>query len=131
MKQRALTFLLGQRDRHGLWRHWTKDHPFFRQLPPDMDDTCCVSAALAGAGSAEVADPALLLANRDAQGMFLTWIMPRARWTGAAHMRVTWVQLRHLVTLWFLLQKNLGGAGGRRCRRQRQLPPLSRRLPGA
>ncbi len=70
MRQRALAFLLTQRDRHGRWRHWTTDHPFFRQLPPDMDDTCCVSAALAGAGSTEGADPALLLANRDAGGMF-------------------------------------------------------------
>lgn len=111
MRQRALAFLLTQRDRHGLWRHWTKDHPFFRQLPPDMDDTCCVSAALAAAGSAEIADPALLLANRDAEGMFLTWIMPRARWTGRAHMRVTLPQLRHLVTLWFFFKKTSAAPG--------------------
>lgn len=111
MRDRALAFLLAQRDRHGLWRHWTTGHPFFRQLPPDMDDTCCVSAALAGAGSAEGADPALLLANRDAQGMFLTWIMPRARWTGAAHMRVTLPQLRHLVTLWFFFKKTSAAPG--------------------
>ncbi len=58
MRARARAFLLAQRDRHGLWRQWTSDHPYFRQLPPDMDDTCCVSAALAGAGSKEVADPA-------------------------------------------------------------------------
>ncbi|WCM27088.1 hypothetical protein NDN01_24425 [Sphingomonas sp. QA11] len=105
MRDRGLAFLLAQRDRHGLWRHWTRDHPFFRQLPPDMDDTCCVSAALATAGSTDGADPALLLANRDAQGMFLTWIMPRARWMGRAHMRVTLPQLRHLVTLWFFFKK--------------------------
>jgi hypothetical protein len=111
MRQRALAFLLTQRDRHGLWRHWTKDHPFFRQLPPDMDDTCCVSAALAAGGSAEIADPALLLANRDAEGMFLTWIMPRARWTGLTHMRVTLPQLRHLVTLWFFFKKTSAAPG--------------------
>jgi hypothetical protein len=111
MRQRALAFLLAQRDRHGLWRHWTKDHPFFRQLPPDMDDTCCVSAALAGAGSAEGADQALLLANRDAQGMFLTWIMPRPRWTSLAHVRVTLPQLRHLVTLWFFFKKTSAAPG--------------------
>ena len=111
MRQRARAFLLTQRDRHGLWRHWTTDHPFYRQLPPDMDDTCCVSAALAGAGSAEAADPSLLLANRDAQGMFLTWIMPRARWTGAAHMRVTVPQLRHLATLWFFFKKTSAAPG--------------------
>lgn len=111
MRGRARAFLRTQRDRHGLWRHWTTDHPFFRQLPPDMDDTCCVSAALAAAGSAEVADPALLLANRDAHGMFLTWIMPRARWTGPTHMRVTLPQLRHLVTLWFFFKKTSAAPG--------------------
>jgi hypothetical protein len=111
MKQRALAFLLTQRDRHGLWRHWTTDHPFFRQLPPDMDDTSCVSAALAAAGSTEVADPMLLLANRNRDGMFLTWIMPRARWTGLAHLRVTLPQLRHLATLWFFFKKTSAAPG--------------------
>jgi hypothetical protein len=111
MRDRALAFLLAQRDRHGLWRHWTKDHPFFCQLPPDMDDTCCVSAALAATGSTEIADPVLLQANRDAEGMFLTWIMPRARWTGHPHMRVTLPQLRHLVTLWFFFKKTSAAPG--------------------
>jgi len=111
MCDRARAFLLAQRDRHGLWRHWTKDHPFFRQLPPDMDDSCCVSAALAGAGSTEGADPALLLANRDARGLFLTWIMPRPRWTTAAHIRATLPQLRHLLTLWFFFKKTSAAPG--------------------
>lgn len=111
MRGRALAFLLAQRDRHGLWRHWTRDHPFFRQLPPDMDDTSCASAALAAAGSSEGADPALLLANRDARGLFLTWITPRRRWTGRAHMRVTLPQLRHLVTLWFFFKKTSAAPG--------------------
>src|SRR5437763_13265539 len=32
--ERALGFLLDQRDPRGVWRHWTRDHPYFAMLPP-------------------------------------------------------------------------------------------------
>lgn len=99
MRDKAIGFLLRQRDRHGLWRHWTTDHPWFRQLPPDLDDTSCASAVLARAGRNEGSSPALLLANRDGHGRFRTWVIPRLRWTGKAHVRATAPQLRNLAVL--------------------------------
>jgi hypothetical protein len=86
-------------DAHGLWRHWTRDHPQYRSLPPDLDDTSCASAALAGAGQSMPDNRALLLANRARDGRFLTWVVPRPRWTGGRHMRLVLRQLRHLPTL--------------------------------
>lgn len=99
VRARAEDFLLAEMDRHGLWRHWTRDHPHFKSLPPDLDDTACASAALAGAGKAVPDNRALLLANRDSAGRFFTWLSPRPRWTRWRHMAVTLRQLRHLPTL--------------------------------
>ena len=99
LASRAHDFLLAEMDGNGLWRHWTRAHPHFRSLPPDLDDTSCASAALAGAGRGIPDNRGLLLANRAQDGRFLTWIVPRPRWTGGPHMRLVLRQLRHLPTL--------------------------------
>jgi hypothetical protein len=96
---RACRFLRDEMDRHGLWRHWIRDHPHYPSLPPDLDDTSCASAALAGAGRGFPDNRGLLLANRARDGRFLTWMVPRPRWTGGRHMRLVLRQLRHLPTL--------------------------------
>jgi len=97
--ERAHDFLVREMDGDGLWRHWTRDHPHFASLPPDLDDTSCAAATLAQAGRQlpEIRD--LLLANRDGRGRFFTWIVPRPRWTGARHASLVARQLRHLPTL--------------------------------
>ena len=104
LRERALTFLLGQMDGHGLWRHWTTEHPHCRELPPDLDDTCCASAALFRGGHV-VDNRELLLANRDSRGLFLTWVAPRLAWTQATHMKVTLAQLRHAPTLYLFFKR--------------------------
>jgi hypothetical protein len=95
---RACRFLLDEKDPNGLWRHWTRGHEHAGSLPPDLDDTSCASAALAAAGT-PVANRDILLANRRGDGLFLTWVIPRLRWTGAAHARAWLPQLAHLPTL--------------------------------
>lgn len=95
---RAQRFLMAERDGDHLWRHWTREHDFYAQLPPDLDDTSCASAVMARAGLSPD-NRALILANRNTRGLFFTWIAPRPRWTGAAHMKVTLAQLRHALTL--------------------------------
>jgi hypothetical protein len=91
---RATRFLLDQRDRHGAWRHWTRNHPYFAALPPDLDDTSCASAVLTRNGARNAVDPQLLLSNRNRHGLFYTWIVPRLRWTSAPHRRIVLEQLR-------------------------------------
>jgi hypothetical protein len=97
--ERACGFLLAEMDRHGLWRHWTREHPHYRSLPPDLDDTSCASAVLARAGHRIPHNRALLLANRNRRGRFFTWVVPRPRWTGLRHMKLVMAQLRHAATL--------------------------------
>lgn len=110
IRRRALAFLAAERDCNGLWRHWTREHPHCAQLPPDLDDTSCASAA--------IADPAVLggnreimLCNRRRDGLFLTWILPRLRPGCAAHRRATWPQLRHLATLFLFFRRTSARPG--------------------
>lgn len=104
-RRRGLAFLRREMDRHGLWRHWTRAHPYHRQLPPDLDDTSCASLALSEAGEDFPANRALLLANRNGEGLFYTWIAPRLAWTGRRHMAVTLPQLAHAPTLWLFFRR--------------------------
>src|SRR5438874_3052053 len=50
MRDRAVDFLHGEMDGHGLWRYWSHDYPHLHNLPPDLDDTCVASAVLKCAG---------------------------------------------------------------------------------
>lgn len=110
VRARACRFLLDEMDRNHLWRHWTRDHEQARSLPADVDDTSCASAALAAEGAA-VANRDILLANRRGDGLFHTWIIPRLRWTGAAHARATLPRLAHLPTLYLFFRRTSAAPG--------------------
>jgi hypothetical protein len=92
--ERAVRFLVEQRNPRGVWHHWRRDHSNFTGLPPDLDDTSCASEILARHGVSGTADRRIFLENRNPQGLFYTWILPRLRWTSAPHRRVALDQLR-------------------------------------
>jgi hypothetical protein len=104
VRERACAFLRAEMDGNGLWRHWTRDHPHHSSLPPDLDDTSCASAALAACGTAPD-NRSILLDNRTRFGLFLTWVLPRLRWTGPAHRRAALPQLAHLATLFLFFRR--------------------------
>jgi hypothetical protein len=74
---RALDFLLREMEPDGLWRHPSSDKPGHHYTPLDVDDTSIASAALAAAGRRFPDNRAFLSAQRDRDGLFLTWIV---RW---------------------------------------------------
>jgi hypothetical protein len=74
---RAADFIESHMLRFGLWRYSPK---YGGGYPPDVDDTAIVSHALAVAGRPVPNNRHLLLANRDARGLFFTWFAPRLRW---------------------------------------------------
>jgi SAM-dependent methyltransferase len=82
VRDRALDFLLHEMEPRGLWKHWTREHPYHHQLPPDLDDTSCASAALARARRGFPDNRPILLRNRNRRGLFYTW-------------KLTLAQLRH------------------------------------
>lgn len=79
LAQRAGKFLFSQMLPGGLWRFWTQDHPGARGMPPDVDDTACITNLLQRMGYSLPDNRALLAANRSSEDLFYTWILPRRR----------------------------------------------------
>jgi hypothetical protein len=77
MIARALDFLAAEMEGPGLWRYWSSRNPRHRQLPPDLDDVCCISHILQAHGRPVPANRPIILANRDEAGAFYTWLAPR------------------------------------------------------
>jgi hypothetical protein len=93
---RAITFLVAEMEPPGLWRYWTRQNPSHAIIPPDLDDTACVSLVLRQYGRTVPANRDIFLANRSPAGLFYTWVTPR--WRMPAHLpfwRVTVPQLLH------------------------------------
>lgn len=78
MTKRALRFLQAEMEGPGLWRYWSSRNRQHKLLPPDLDDTCCVSFVLKRHHRPLPPNRAILLANRSQEGMFHTWLVPRA-----------------------------------------------------
>lgn len=75
--EHAAGFLVRQRLPGGVWKFWSRCNKGSATIPADVDDTCVVSTALWDAGAKAASDRRITLANRDAEGRFLTWIQPR------------------------------------------------------
>ncbi len=74
---RAVAFLRRERERSAQWRYWSRSSDLYDYTPPDVDDTACCSLAVATRGDSTAENVAVLLANRDADGRFYTWLLPR------------------------------------------------------
>lgn len=95
LRNRACAFIEAQRERHGVWRHWTRGHAQFHYVPPDLDDTSVACVALRQNGRPVPDNRALFVANRDDRGLFFSWISLRARWVpNAAYW---WISLVHML----------------------------------
>jgi hypothetical protein len=77
MIDRAIQHLCDEMSGPGVWRYWTKEHPYFNNIPPDLDDMSCISELLRLRGIPFPDNRSLFLANRDHQGLFYTWLIPR------------------------------------------------------
>ena len=74
----AAAFLLDQMQAGGLWTYWTSYHPRHTEAPPDLDSTSCASWALRSLGREFPSSAALFLDHRTPEGLFYTWLIPRA-----------------------------------------------------
>ncbi len=75
MRSKALNFLEAEMESTGTWRFWSSKNPSRRIIPPDMDDTCCISFILKKYGKAPK-NLDLILGSRNKQGLFYTWFLP-------------------------------------------------------
>lgn len=106
MKAKALEFLRAEMEFPGIWRYRSSHNTRKKRIPPDLDDTCCISHALEQNGIAFPNNKKLILANRNKEGLFYTWLVPR--WTTQLNPTYWFVALREalsFITLYFFWQK--------------------------
>ncbi len=78
---KAAAFLVSEMEWGGVWRYWSSRQFKHTRLPPDLDDTACISFALESAGDHPLNNAWAFRANRDAAGRFKTWLFPTwANW---------------------------------------------------
>jgi hypothetical protein len=82
---RAANFLMSEKQAGALWKFWTSRHPGCLAITPDMDDTAMVSLALQDAGQKIPRNLPVFHGNRNASGLFYTWILRRP-----SHLRSPW-----------------------------------------
>ncbi|HEV2814495.1 MAG TPA: hypothetical protein VGW10_14665 [Solirubrobacteraceae bacterium] len=75
---RAVARLAALMEPGGVWRHWAPEERRHHVVAPDADDTACISVLLRDRGIPFPDNRELLLANRDPEGRFYTWMV--ARW---------------------------------------------------
>lgn len=72
----GLDFLHRRQLPGGLWRFWTASHPGSPGIPPDTDDTACITHLLRRLGITVPDNRGCLLSNRDREGRFRTGTEP-------------------------------------------------------
>ncbi len=74
MMERGCRFLEADMDPGGLWRYWSRKNDKRYIIPPDLDDTACISHLLATRGIAIPDNRGLFFDSRDSRGRFYTWL---------------------------------------------------------
>jgi len=75
--EKAVSFILSEMEFGGVWRYWTSRQHKHHRLPPDLDDTACISDALRRVGQPAPSNGWVFSCMRDSAGHFKTWILPR------------------------------------------------------
>ncbi len=86
--KKGIKFLTSEMDEGGLWRYWTRKNPKRSIIPPDLDDTSCISALLKSHGVAIPDNHWLFYHSRDKRGAFFTWLYK------ADTLRKKWLSLK-------------------------------------
>jgi len=106
MKAKVLEFLTNEMEFPGIWRYWSSYNAQHHVIPPDLDDICCISHAFEEHRIPFRNNKKLILANRNKQGLFYTWLVPR--WTTQLNPSYWFVVLREalsFITLYHFWQK--------------------------
>lgn len=77
MRRKGIDFLTREAEAPGVWRFWTSGSG--KCVPADIDDTCCASFILKNCHPHILwgSNIKAILANRNEEGLFYTWMMAR------------------------------------------------------
>jgi hypothetical protein len=79
MIDKAIAYFRREQVAGGLWRYWDRLAPLYRRIPPDIDDTACISDLMSRLGGGAPQNEEFFFLNRNSDGLFFTWIIPRPR----------------------------------------------------
>jgi hypothetical protein len=74
MLSKATNFLVSEREGVGLWRYYSSRNFKHSRVPPDLDDTSCISFVLKGLGKTFPLNKEVILGNRNKEGLFGVWL---------------------------------------------------------
>jgi hypothetical protein len=98
---KAASFLLSEMEFGGVWRYWSSRQHKHSRLPPDLDDTACISFALKRAGIRPPRNRWAFRCARDSAGRFKTWLFL----TGRNRMN-PWLLFARSVGFWQARMRN-------------------------
>jgi len=75
IREKGINFLREQVEDYGLWRYWSSYNEKHSLLPPDLDDTCCISHFLKSNNMKFSENRDIILSHRNNKGLFYTWIL--------------------------------------------------------
>jgi ectoine hydroxylase-related dioxygenase (phytanoyl-CoA dioxygenase family) len=78
--RKGIQFLVSEMDPGGLWRYWARKNPKRPIIPPDLDDTSCISHLLKTHGVTVPDNHWLFYDSRDKRGAFFTWLYKADSW---------------------------------------------------
>lgn len=102
----GLKFLVREMEQGGLWRYWSSKNKRHAQIPPDLDDICCISHLLKLNNLSIPKNRSIILGNRDRVGLFYTWVVPRSLQSLSLNIITIGKALSHSDQLWQLTNKD-------------------------
>jgi len=76
--EKGLKFLVQAMEPGGLWRYWSSKNDRHTEIPPDLDDICCISHLLKLNNLPVPKNRSIILGNRNKEGLFYTWVLLRS-----------------------------------------------------
>jgi len=104
--EKGLSFLQKEMELGGLWRYWSSKNEKHNTIPPDLDDICCISYVLKMNNVAVPRNIEIILENRNRQGRFYTWVLPRSIRGIALNFVTLGKSLSYSNELWKLTDKD-------------------------
>jgi hypothetical protein len=88
--ERGCHFLRSEMEPGGLWRYWSRKNDKRALIPPDLDDTACISHLLKANGFSVPSNEGLFHDSRNSKGAFYTWLYS----ANSLRKKILWLRTR-------------------------------------
>ncbi|RCJ32535.1 hypothetical protein A6769_27780 [Nostoc punctiforme NIES-2108] len=106
IQDKGINFLLNEMKVGGLWKYWSAKNEKHTTIPPDLDDICCISYILKMNNIPVPNNIGIILDNRNHEGVFYTWVLPRSMKSVALHLMKFGKAISHSDEIWKLTDRD-------------------------